>query len=248
MSQLNDLIDMIDGFMASDGFDQRWHVAKSIARKVAGADLNYGELDHPSGALKWMSSTMCPDYLAHYMSSEYYLTDSIIDDCVRTNELCRHDFGQMRQSETLSKKAAMMHEDLHDLGYFGAVSQAFQSTEPNTRTGAVLLADRDLLTFGGPELSQNLQRVTGTLCAFLGRPDETTTAPVYFIEHSPLTHRETEVLKLLASGFQYARMAEKMGISEIMVRTHVKTARQKLQASTRDQAVAIAVRDGLIQI
>jgi DNA-binding NarL/FixJ family response regulator len=58
-----------------------------------------------------------------------------------------------------------------------------------------------------------------------------------------LSRREREILGLLSDGFSTDEVAEKLSLSAHTVRTHVKNAMRKLDASTRAHAVAIALRD-----
>jgi DNA-binding CsgD family transcriptional regulator len=58
----------------------------------------------------------------------------------------------------------------------------------------------------------------------------------------PLTRREREILGLLAEGMSGAQIAEKLVLSPETVRTHVRNAMAKLGASTRSQAVALALQ------
>jgi DNA-binding CsgD family transcriptional regulator len=61
-------------------------------------------------------------------------------------------------------------------------------------------------------------------------------------DRPPLTRREREILGLLAEGMSGAQIAEKLVLSPETVRTHVRNAMAKLGASTRSQAVALALR------
>lgn len=61
-----------------------------------------------------------------------------------------------------------------------------------------------------------------------------------------LTRRELEVLTLLAEGLQHEEIGRRLGISSETVRTHLRKASDRLGASTRTQAVATALRLGLI--
>lgn len=58
----------------------------------------------------------------------------------------------------------------------------------------------------------------------------------------PLTRREREILGLLAEGMSGAQIAAKLVLSPETVRTHVRNAMAKLGASTRSQAVALALQ------
>jgi DNA-binding NarL/FixJ family response regulator len=61
-----------------------------------------------------------------------------------------------------------------------------------------------------------------------------------------VTKREREILRLLADGMRNEEVARQLAISPLTVRTHVKNAMQKLEADTRTEAVAKALRDSLI--
>jgi DNA-binding NarL/FixJ family response regulator len=63
-----------------------------------------------------------------------------------------------------------------------------------------------------------------------------------------LTPRETEVLAQIAEGNRNRDIAELLFISEETVKVHIKHIMDKLGASDRTQAVAIAIRRGIIQL
>lgn len=63
-----------------------------------------------------------------------------------------------------------------------------------------------------------------------------------------LTPREVEVLRHLAEGNRNKDIGEQLFISEETVKVHIKHIMEKLGASDRTQAVAIAVRRGIIQL
>jgi DNA-binding NarL/FixJ family response regulator len=62
----------------------------------------------------------------------------------------------------------------------------------------------------------------------------------------PLTERERDTLRMLAEGDSYLEMGDRIFLSPDTVRAHAQRAMTKLGARTRAQAVAMAVRDGLI--
>lgn len=63
-----------------------------------------------------------------------------------------------------------------------------------------------------------------------------------------LTPREIEVLERIAGGNRNRDIAEQLFISEETVKVHIKHLMEKLGATDRTQAVAIAVRRGIIQL
>ena len=61
-----------------------------------------------------------------------------------------------------------------------------------------------------------------------------------------LTGREREILQLLADGMSNADVAARLFISQETVKSHVRHILAKLEADTRTHAVAIALRDAII--
>ena len=61
-----------------------------------------------------------------------------------------------------------------------------------------------------------------------------------------LTPRERQILQLLADGMSNAEVAAKLYISQETVKSHVRHILAKLEADTRTHAVAIAIRDSII--
>src|SRR5271165_7072590 len=73
----------------------------------------------------------------------------------------------------------------------------------------------------------------------------------YLAEHysdESLTPREISVLQHVAGGNRNRDIAERLFISEETVKVHIKHIMEKLGASDRTQAIAIAVRRGIIQL
>jgi|SRR5215203_6613520 len=62
-----------------------------------------------------------------------------------------------------------------------------------------------------------------------------------------LTSREREILQLLAEGMSNADVAAQLVISQETVKSHVRHILAKLEADTRTQAVAIALRESIIE-
>jgi DNA-binding CsgD family transcriptional regulator len=62
----------------------------------------------------------------------------------------------------------------------------------------------------------------------------------------PLTRKQRDCLAYFADGLLTSEVAFKMGLSESTVEMHTRMARARLNARTRDQAVAIAVRAGML--
>jgi DNA-binding NarL/FixJ family response regulator len=62
-----------------------------------------------------------------------------------------------------------------------------------------------------------------------------------------LTRRQREILQLLADGGSTVLAARELGLSEETVKTHTKNVLARLEARNRTHAVAIALRESLIE-
>ena len=79
-------------------------------------------------------------------------------------------------------------------------------------------------------------------------PQEVAAQLAEHIADEALTGREIEVLLQVSGGNRNREIAEHLAISEEAVKVHVKHIMEKLGASDRTAAVAIAVRRGIIQL
>ena len=61
-----------------------------------------------------------------------------------------------------------------------------------------------------------------------------------------LTEREREVLSYLALGWETKYIAEELGVSWYTARNHIENLRAKLGASSRLEAVMVAMRLGIL--
>ena len=63
-----------------------------------------------------------------------------------------------------------------------------------------------------------------------------------------LTPREIEILQMLTPGLSNKAIAKQLNISDHTVKFHISSIFQKLNVSTRTEAVAVGVRLGLIML
>jgi DNA-binding NarL/FixJ family response regulator len=63
-----------------------------------------------------------------------------------------------------------------------------------------------------------------------------------------LSEREVEVLRLMAKGVSNSNIAEELSITQSTVKTHITNIFQKLNVTTRTEAVTTALKRGIIQL
>ncbi len=121
-------------------------------------------------------------------------------------------------------------EDLFDALRAGAAGYLLKTTNPDRLPHALQGVLR-----GEAALPRSL--VMRVLAEFRRRPQRRRLPGQAGLED--LTHREWEVLELLAEGLTTAEIANKLFISRATVRTHVASTLRKLRAPDREAAVAI---------
>lgn len=95
------------------------------------------------------------------------------------------------------------------------------------------------------ELVKVIRQVhAGTKCI----PTQVAAQLAEHVADEDLTERETDVLNQIAGGNRNRDIAEKLFIAEETVKVHIRHIMGKLGANDRTEAVAIAVRRGIIQL
>jgi NarL family two-component system response regulator LiaR len=114
----------------------------------------------------------------------------------------------------------------------GADAYCLKSSEPERIVDAVRIASE-----GGAYFDPRIAHVV--LARFSGaKPADP--------HLSPLTPRETEILRLISDGGANAEIAEKLHIGLGTVKGHIRDILEKLSAADRTQAAVVALRKGYI--
>jgi DNA-binding NarL/FixJ family response regulator len=78
------------------------------------------------------------------------------------------------------------------------------------------------------------------------RPEDKPVGPTPDLQAPAMTHRESEVLALIAKGFNFAEIARLLEVSPHTINAHVKKIYQKLAVHSRGEAVYEAGKMGLL--
>lgn len=107
----------------------------------------------------------------------------------------------------------------------------------NTPPTRLLESLRDAIDGGAPMSPEVARRVVKLFRAFQPTPERAACR---------LTPQETELLKLLVEGHHYKTAAHELGITVNTVSFHLKNIYAKLQVHSKTEAVAKALREGLV--
>ncbi len=124
---------------------------------------------------------------------------------------------------------------MEGIGLPGA-SLLLRDATPEEIQAALRAASTGLITF-----DQRVMRVIG---------DQFTTSPVTMDGQDPvlLTPREMDVLQGIARGMPNKSIARELGISDHTVKFHITSIFQKLDVSSRSEAIAVAARIGILDL
>lgn len=139
----------------------------------------------------------------------------------------------------------MFADDEHVLGSIEAGATGYLLKDASAARIAAAIHE---VHAGGSPISPSIAR--RVLARFRGGPAAAAVAgPAVAVapaEPSPLSERETELLRLIAKGFSFDAVAEPLSISPHTVVTHVKNIYRKLAVHSRGEAVHEARQMGLL--
>ncbi len=153
-------------------------------------------------------------------------------------EVIRHAIDGGRQCDVLV--VTMFGDDGHvvDSIEAGATGYLLKDASP-----ARIIASVHEVRAGGAPISPGVARRILSRLRVAMRPADNGAARV---AQSPLTPRETELLRLTAKGLPFDRIGEILGISPHTVVAHVKKIYRKLAVNSRSEAVYEASQLGLL--
>lgn len=197
------------------------HVLLEEAQRTRGAEpvMVVGEADTIDASLQWTRATQ-PQVVLYDLAFE-------LDE----------EMNGLWRLRTQSPEVAILAlcENASDGRVLGALQAGARGCLPKTATGAELLEAAQGAVLGEPVLHPS------TTAALLQQLRGDGPAP-------NLTPRESEVLRQVAAGQTNKSIALKLGISEHTVKFHLGSAMTKLGAASRAEAVAVAIRRGLISV
>jgi two-component system NarL family response regulator len=117
-------------------------------------------------------------------------------------------------------------EDIYRALEAGAVTYLLKDTLADKMIGVI----RDVAKGGRPIPPEVAERLTGRMF------------------QPALTNRETEVLQLIARGMRNKEIAAELNISDETAQGHVKNILAKLSVHDRTEAVAVAIRRGIVHL
>ena len=137
----------------------------------------------------------------------------------------------------------MFADDLHLLSSIEAGATGYLLKDAGGRRIAGAIHE---LRAGGSPISPSIARRVLERFRVATAPLPAATPPVLAANASPMSERESEILRLVSKGFSFDTVGELLGISPHTVVTHVKKIYRKLAVHSRGEAVHEARQMGLL--
>lgn len=237
-----DILDVIDAFGDASGARERWRIGRALFAGLGADWLTFGSaartrLDQPT-VVTSVAAGLIDDYLgAHLHEVDPWLAHCGRSAAVDHLRTARDACGPMTPLDprlpALMEAHGVRHAALIPamagprvsgvVAYATSEDAARSLDDPSAQSRLRLLAV--LLSGDAADLPDGMR--------------------LYVVPH--LSARALEALTWLAAGHRIDRIGEKMGIRPVTAGKHFATAREKLGARTREEALARAVLRGLVR-
>ncbi|UWQ91997.1 LuxR C-terminal-related transcriptional regulator [Aliisedimentitalea scapharcae] len=245
---LNTSIDLLDRFSAVQTPEDRWKIANEVFAELGGCGLTYAMVDVRNLIPHWVQSSLSEEWLSEYVEQDYHRVDPFLLDMRREPIGSLAIGGSLSRDTAPSEKALQLNWGFRDAGYTLMRSNLFAGDASHSRKCVTFCTTEDVSHFGEDQVRKIRQ--ASTMVAAFVTPLASSKDDVISkgIRHKKLSGRERQILAELANGNQNTQIAHDLGIAEVTVRKTLLSAREKLGASTREEALAIAVRLGILSL
>lgn len=232
---------------ATRSFDERWNKANSILAQLGADAINASAIRAGSGEVRWFKSSLEPDVVDAYIAGEMYLSDTLVMHAAKDGCPIIWDAERAFQNSR-SNSARAFSKFVLDCGYKLVISHSMPRSANGIVRNLSYCTKMSVGEFRRSGLTAEVQSAINLVLPWIGWPDAGSQATDLIPSRAMLSKREREALSHLSHGLMNARIAQAMGVSEAMVAKHLQSVKRKLNARTREQAVAIAIMDRMIQL
>ena len=240
--QLWDLAERLD---AASDTDAAWTIGTAALADLGMAGAIW--IDAAGTGPPRLRSTLDPDWQADYGRALASGTDPFPRHCLSRLTPLRTGAAHLDRYPYLASAERRLVRDAADrTGFAAGVSLPMHVAPGGRGQGWNLLVEDGadaldaILRERGDAIALTAHLVHARLAAATGL-SRTAEAPA-----RALTPRERDCLALVAEGLRVTELAHRLRVSEATVEFHLVNARRKLRARTRDHAVALALRAGIL--
>ncbi|MEP1767767.1 MAG: LuxR C-terminal-related transcriptional regulator [Sulfitobacter sp.] len=219
-----------------------WQIIQNIVHDIGGSAVNMAGTTLSGEQAAWARSSMSADWLKKYTTKNYHLVDPFITALISRLPEVKTDCGVLGRSDP----AYELNHDLKAHGYGSLFASTSGSLSSGYRAMVVFCSEHTLTEVDASIGFGRLRIIHAIIAANMPTQINENEPGHVTVRRTPLTAKEYDVLNWLACGLRNDQIAFNGNIAEVTVRKHLQSIRKKLGATTREQAIAIAVRDGWI--
>ena len=240
--------ELFDRFSGLKSADARWDTALELVTEFGGNSLSVAVINGTNPVPSFFRSSMDERWLAQYIERNLVVGDPLPQHAQRSRRPLVIRGGTLRAGEARNSQALELNHSMTDMGYQSVLVVPFDSDLTGNTRVVVFSSDLEFDKNFNGEVSDQLAVMTMVFNAYLFEGAESGARDAARVDGAApeLSQRERDVLLYLALGLKTQRIAERLQLAEVTVRKYFQSARQKLGARTREQALARAIRDGLI--
>ena len=246
------LFDTVNRLGRVENAGDRWAVCLAIARELGADALNVARFQGDNPSPQWIRISThelaSPEGLKAYVENDFMSVDPV---------LVARATGALKEVDVVSLEENIAKKDLteKELACHKLLLQNGQSIFLTFRIFDKTIEEETLVVFAcspkGLQIlegvgEEQLEIIANLFSFYIGPPTPTQPGGKVPLLYDFLTQQEKKVLSCLARGLQNAEVAYRLNISEATVRLHTIGARKKMNATTRTQAVALALARGLL--
>lgn len=244
----NSISSIFDRLTQSKSSDNSWDVCVEIAREMGADALNAAKFKDQEHIPLWVRvSTHELGGLDGYVASEFIDVDPILVARAKgkLKEVDHVSLHERLQDQTLTQKERICYNHLLEYGQSDYITFRIGSAGESEELLPVFACDQPTAEMLLGRIDQ-LSVIANLLALFITPPTPSKPTGKVPLLYEFLTQRERSVLELLARGMTNKEVAHELGITEVTVRLHTTGARKKMGATTRAQAIALALTRDLI--
>lgn len=240
----NELIDVLGAFVSTRTSEERWIAAEELSKQFGIKSLLVAEVESDTKDFAWLNTNLPDTWMDEYLDQGYVEVDPFVARLGTAPGTAIVESATLKREDTVNQKEWTLNHALKDAGVGSMFCSNFSQPGQNGKLITLSFEQDIAAAFDNAPIEVTL--FSALLAAVLGPSDAPSNKQ--FIRNYKLTTRQREVLSCLAEGMMNARIAEKLGITEASVAFHLANARRALGASTREHALALALKHGLISL
>lgn len=240
----NQLIDVLDTLVSTGCPEGRWTAAEELSQQMGISSILVAELRKDTKEFNWINTNLPSTWMDEYIGENYAQVDPFVANLGSAPGSASIEAGTLDRTKAVSDKAWALNHALKGFGVGSMHCTNFGVVGENGKL--VTLSFAQSLKSAKNEVPTDIALFSALLASVIGPNDAPSNHQ--FARKAALTTRQREVLSCLAEGMMNSRIAEKLGISEAAVAFHFTNAKKALGANTREHALALAMKHGLISV